>query len=621
MTSGVEQLKADVVALMRAGDLGRAEARLRDYLDSGNVSFDGSFLLATVLASQGKPQEALIQVDHALTQNSGDPRALVVRGDVLAQLGREDDALQSYGAARSRGAAQRIVDPRCAAVFFSRGRSQMRLGRWEAAEAALTQALALDPQLADAHALRGECLLARQHLLHADQALRQALALREEAHWWNLLANNLLNQARVEEALTAYDKAVALNPPDAALIHSNRLVALHYSSEANAEALFAEHLRWRALHLPARVEKSAPSPRKPGPLRVGYVSPRFFISAAGALIEPVLTHHDRSQVEVFCYNTSTVEDALTQRLRAAVPHWRSIAQLSDAEAAALIRADDIDVLVDLAGHAPGGRLGLFALRPARVAITWLDYFDTTGLDAIDYIVTDPLHTPDGVAQRFSESVARMPEIRFCFQPPADAPEPAPAPCTQGRGVTFGVFSRLAKIDDRMLERWSRVLSRIPGSRLIVKSMSLQSADMQSAQRERFARRGIAPSSLELRAPSPHREMLAQYADVDIVLDTHPYNGGLTTLEALWMGVPVVTWWGDSMISRQSASILSHIGHAELIAATAADYEDLAVSLAQAPERIASLRKALRPALSRSTLCSPERFTRQFEQLLRELAVQ
>ena len=666
--------------LIRNGALSEAETLLRDHTRSAQSDGEGWFLFATVLATQGRHEDALLPIENALRLIPESAPMWLVHGDILAGLRRTDEARIAYqraislrdgfvaahnrlgcllmdmgdaASARDQFAIAIGKDPQHAQslnnlgsahlalgsvgdaiVFFDRaraaapaylpawlnlGKAQVQLSLLDEAERILRHVTHVDPKAFDAHVALADCLERSMKFSASEVSLRSALALRSDAVLWNRLGNLLVDQAKIQEAIDAYRQAVRLNPPDAAQIHSNILVAMHYDPTVDLHELFLKHVEWRSTHLPGRAHLGThPADFAERRLRIGYVSPRFFKSAVSFLIEPVIRHHDRSQFEVVCYATSTVEDEFTRSLRDNVTLWRNAAQWSDEQLAQQINDDRIDVLVDLAGHAPGNRLGLFAYKPAVVSVTWLDYFDTTGIEEIDYLISDPLHTPEEPIQEFAETVARMPEIRFCYQPPSFAPPPSPVPSAARGFITFGSFNRFSKLNDSTLAMWRDILNGVPGARLVVKNSGLGSADQQRITLEWFARCGLDPERVELRGSSSHAAMLQEYGDIDIALDTQPYNGGITTLEALWMGVPVICMQGDSIISRQSAAILKHIGFDELVAHDSRDYVTLATGLARDGAGLARLRGELRPAMQRSTLCNPEKFTNQLESLFKEL---
>jgi len=312
-------------------------------------------------------------------------------------------------------------------------------------------------------------------------------------------------------------------------------------------------------------------------------------------------------------------DAITEGIRSNSDSWIDALLLSDDELAKQVNEDRIDILVDLSGHTAYNRLPSFALKPAPIQVTWIGYFHSTGMETIDYFITDPFTTPTNSRQLFSETPVWLPHTRFCYSPPDYAPPPYLRMTDDETPVTFGCFNRLEKLVDPVIDAWSRILSDAPNSRLVLKSGNLDNASVCDGLRDRFLIRGIENERLDFRGPSSHAEMLVQYGEIDIALDPFPFNGGMTTLEALWMGVPVVTLAGDSVVSRQTISALANIGLAHELAFSTTDaYIGGAVALANNRARLCDLRQELRPRMVASPLCQPEQFARDLEALYRQM---
>jgi predicted O-linked N-acetylglucosamine transferase (SPINDLY family) len=369
-------------------------------------------------------------------------------------------------------------------------------------------------------------------------------------------------------------------------------------------------------------EDAAPFPNPPLPerrLRVGYVSNDFYSHPVAYFLERVLTAHDHSAVEVFCYANNGRTDGLTDRLRAAADHWRSITQIGDAEGAALIRQDGIDVLIDLSGHTGGNRLTLFARRAAPVQVSWLGYFGTTGVPAMDYILADHHVVPPGEEEFFTEAVRRLPLSYHCFAPPADDVAIGPPPSQASGAITFGSFNNSIKITPAAVALWAEVLRAVPGSHLLLKSRQFADAGVCGTLSDQFAAQGIDPARLQMEGSSPRTDYLAAYNRIDIALDPLPFGGGTITAECLWMGVPVITLRGDRWTGRISTSFLSTIGLGEELVADSPDtYVSKAAALAADPARLADLRAGLRRRLENSPLCDGPAFTRALEQAYREM---
>jgi predicted O-linked N-acetylglucosamine transferase (SPINDLY family) len=309
---------------------------------------------------------------------------------------------------------------------------------------------------------------------------------------------------------------------------------------------------------------------------------------------------------------------LTEMLRAEVANWRDIHPLSDDGFADQVAADGIDILIDLAGHSGNTRLAALARRLAPVQATWIGFPTTTGLPAIDYLIADARMVPPGSEREFTETVVRLPEVAWCYAPPIFAPAVAPPPARATGRLTFGSFNNPAKINRAVLETWAAILDRVPGAQLLIKFRHLDAGGAVEHLRATAAACGLGPDRLLLEGKSPHPEALAAYARVDIALDPFPFNGGTTTCEALWMGVPVLTFPGSTMSGRMGASFVAAAGFPELVAHDRADLIERAVALADDLDRLAMLRDGLRARMAASPLCDGPRFTAGFEAALRAL---
>jgi predicted O-linked N-acetylglucosamine transferase (SPINDLY family) len=332
----------------------------------------------------------------------------------------------------------------------------------------------------------------------------------------------------------------------------------------------------------------------------------------------VLPHHDRDAVEVHCYSDRARPDRHTRFLRAAADRWTDCAGLDDAALTRRIGADAIDILIDLAGHTGANRLPVFARRPAPVQATWAGYVGTTGLAAMDFLIADRHHVPPGCEGDHAETVIRLPDAYVCYAPPDDAPAVSPPPCLGSGTVTFGSFNNLAKINDQVLALWAALLRNRPMRRLRLQSPALTDPATRARVRGRLGRHGVVPDQIVLEGATAPAAMLAAYGEIDIALDPFPYSGGLTTLEALWMGVPVVTLAGERFCSRHSTAHLTVAGHPELVTHEPAAYLALAEALAEDPDRLCRLRGRLRGDLAASPLCDGIRFTRGLEAAYRTM---
>lgn len=425
-----------------------------------------------------------------------------------------------------------------------------------------------------------------------------------------LLANCLNTLGRIRDAAPLYSNVVRLAPGHLPAI-SSAISAAEYANEIGAdEKTVRRQTMMRAFDDPRRCT-AWPNTRDPDRrVRIGYVSPDFREHVAMTLFEDVLRRHDHDRFEVFAYDCGAVRDAKNLALRSHADHWRDIAALDTASVVDLIRADAIDLLVDLAGHTAGNRLMVFARKPAPIAATWLAYPGSTGLPEIDYLVSDAYTSPSRFAGHASETVWRLPATRLCFTPPSGSPAPrmpaADAP------VTFACFNNVSKINPDVLALWKRVLEGVPGSRLVFKYGSLDGAAGRALLARDIEAAGIDPARVHMRGKSSYLELLGEYGDVHVALDPFPYCGGLSSLDALWMGVPVVTLEQTLMAGRQTGAFLHAIGKPEMIAGHPDDYVRIAVALATDRARIAACRNELRAAMLASPLLDYDRFTRDLE---------
>lgn len=588
--------------------------------------------LGVALKEQGLPDQAIDHFQHALALKPDFAAACEGLGSALKEQGRLDAAAEALRAATR-------LDPRFASAYNNLGVVLKDLGRAAEAIAAYEQAIALEPELAEAHNNLGIVLKEQGRLEEAIRHLNQASALKPGyAEACNNLGLVLEIQGKVEEAIAAYRQAIALNPAFSRA-HSNVLFALNYLPRLDAGEIFCEHLDWAKTYadpLGAAIMPHA-NDRTPGrPLRIGYVSPDFRKHPVAYFIESVLAHHDAGRFEITCYSDVSAPDEVTGRLRRlahTTPHvlqhvadrspfsghrWRDIYGLTDEQASALVRQDGIDILIDLAGHTDRNRLLLFARKPAPVQASWIGYFNTSGLAAMDCFISDRYSSPEELPQRFTEQLIRLPHSRFCYLPPAYAPAVVDPPATTDGHITFGCFNNLAKINADVVALWAEILSALPDSRLLLKSLALNDESTRQRYRDLFSAHGITPDRIVLSGHSPHAEMLAQYGQMDIALDPFPFSGGLTTCEALWMGVPVVTLAGETLVSRQSASLLMNLGKTEWVAESPRQYVETALRLAADPAGLEGLRRGLRAQMAASPVCDAGAFTLEIESAYRKI---
>jgi predicted O-linked N-acetylglucosamine transferase (SPINDLY family) len=495
--------------------------------------------------------------------------------------------------------------------------------RHDAVVACANEVLQRRPDDSAALTLKGNALRVAGQLDEAVLSYQRVLALRPdaaEAHCNLGAAYQTLG--RYPEAIAAYEQAVLLNP-DEPVFWGNLSVSLTYSPShtpadvRTALRRFDEQLARPLCDMRLHTNNRQPERR----IRVGYVSPDFRKHAVAYFALPLIEGHT-AQVEVFCYYNHRQNDDWTTAFRKAASHWLDCAGMSDAELAERIRADGIDILVDLAGHTENNRLLTFARKPAPVQLTWMGYVTTTGMSAMDWRITHADADPEGADPHYSERLWRLPGTMWCYRPLPDMPEVSASPFARNGHITFGCFNRYSKNSPMVLAAWAQILSRVPDSQLVI---CVPEGEIRQQMARFFSERGIHTERLAAFAKLNHQDFWKLHGEVDIALDPFPFGGGTTTCETLWMGVPVVSVTGSEggdfsprFASRMGYAFLNNIGLPELVANTVSQYVDIAVRLAQDPERLAYLRASLRSKMASAPLTDEARFAREMEEAYRAM---
>lgn len=568
--------------------------------------------LANALNAQGRLDDALAAYRQALRIDAGFAEIHSNLATLLRQKGELAEAI---------AALRRAIElkPGYAMAYSNLGHALLDNRQIPEAIAALQQALALQPNLAIAHNNLGTAYKALGQMDESVAAYRRAL----DSDPTNVLAlANLANELDQlgdrEGSMTLYERAIA-SPHCMPAAYSNYLAVLHYGAEITIAKIAEAHAAYEqrfAKSLRASWPRHLNTRDPDRPLRVGFLSPYFGIHPVGFFLVRPLENLDRSQFETVCYHDGIKDDEITARLRAPAAEWHIVRGVSDDRLAQRIQEDKIDILFDLAGHTAGNRLLLFARKPAPIQITWLDYVGTTGLAAMDYILADPRQIPPEHAGYYREQVLRMPDDYICFDPPLEAPTVGPLPAATNGFVTFVSYNIVPKTSALTIDLWSRVLRELPDARLMLGNRGFGVAAAVERVRKQFAERAIDPGRISFQGWAPRAELLAGYNRADIALDTFPYNGGLTSCEAMWMGVPVVTLPGETFASRHGLAHLTAAGLPEMVARDPDDYVKIAVDLAKDLPRLATLRGGLRERLASSPLCDGRRFAENFGTLLR-----
>ncbi len=481
------------------------------------------------------------------------------------------------------------LEPDNPAVYIHKGDTLVKIGRPREALESYRRALQLQPDHADAHLSMGLALKDLGDMAGALIYVRRALHIK----------------------------------PDNLLAHSSLLHIQNYLGDQPSDQLLEDAKRFGvvAMHL-ARPYTAWPNTADPQrPLGVGLVSGDLRAHPVGYFLEGVLaafTSPDHSRLKFLAYDNHGAADETTRRLRSLCGGWHSTVGITDESLARRIRDDGIDILIDLSGHTGDSRLPMFAWKPAPVQVSWLGYFATTGLPAMDYFLADPWTLPPAQEPFFTEQVWRLPETRLCFTPPRSDVRVNALPALSEGYVTFGCFNKLGKMNDAVVQLWALVLQAVPGSRLFLKCGQLADEGVRQRTFERFAAHGIKAERLLFEGHSERDDYLAAYHRVDIALDPFPFPGGTTTVEALWMGVPVLTLEGERFLARQGVGLLMNAGLADWVAADADAYVALAVEHANDLQALAALRTRLRQQVLTSPIYDAPRFARHLEEALRAM---
>lgn len=612
MTGTLERLQ-EALEHHRAGRLAEAERAYCELLAITPGLPDALHLLGVLLTQTARAEaaEALIAEAVRLGPAVADFRAS--HGDALAALGRFDAAIASYEEALALDPTHPEARTSLGHAHNNRGAALLAAADPCGAERSFRRALEEGATRAEVHNNLGIALARQGRFEEAVVDFTRATTLApERAEIHRNLGLALLRQGRTPEARARYRRAVALAPADAEA-HSDFIFTLDLDAAASAADAAVERRRWGARH-GAGAALAAPHRTTPEPerrLRVGYVSADFRLHSAADVLAPVVLGHDRDAFEIVCYSGVGEPDEITERFRAGVDLWRETRGVPDDALAAMIRDDAVDILVDLSGHSSGNRLPVFARRPAPVQVTGWGHAGGTGLAAIGYAFADAVTVPPGARARFVEEVVELP-APVAYAPPAEAPAVAPLPALAAGHPTFGCFNRLCKIGDPVLALWARVLEAVPGAHLFLKDPALDEPSVRERVRARFAARGGDPDRLRLAGGTGRREHLTAWADVDIALDPFPHGGGVSALEGLWMGVPLVTLCGDAIPGRLGASFLTTLGLADWVAASHATYVAHAARGARDVEALVALRADLRRRLAASPLCDHPAYCRAVE---------
>jgi protein O-GlcNAc transferase len=573
-------------------------------------TFDAASDLAAVLAELGQLDDAIAAGEAALRIDSRRPRGHVSLANALAQRGRKGEGIAAY-----RRAIE--LDPSYFEAWANLAVALESVNRIDEAVVAVEKALALQSDNAVAMTTLGLLRRRQNRLDDAIDLWRRAAEVSPDYFAaTNNLAGALMERGEVSEAIRMCRRTLTQQPAHAGA-HSNLLLALHYDPAQSPQSIADEHqaygraYRFESVSFP-RQRHSAQR------IRIGYVSPNFRQHAVATFIEGILRSHDRSKFQITCYSDARPHemDETTASMRANVDRWFDTAHLNDEELVAHIRSSGEDILVDLSGHIARNRMRTFARRAAPVQVTYLGYQNTTGLDAMDYRLTDAVADPPGGTEAFH--VERLERLRcfFVYSPPAIAPDVAPLPAMRNRYITFGSLNNPPKHNEAIIATWAKVMQRVSGSKIVLLINAPGESERQFV--ELFATHGIAADRVRLIVRDTQASYLRAYENIDIAFDPSPFSGHTTTCDALWMGVPVITLAGAIYAGRMTTSVLTHLPMPQWIAANEREYVDKAAELAADVPRLAKLRSSLRPMMQQSPITDAAAFTADLENAYRRM---
>lgn len=643
---------AKAVKHFQQGKLEDAAREVKRSLRMAPEFADAIFMLGIIESQRGKTEDAIRLIGSAIRKNAGRPSYHYNFGVILHSAGRLQDAMKAYQVATG-------LKPDFAEAHSNLAGVLSELSRHVEALHAADRAIHVNPRLANAFANKGNALKGLGRYDEAITAYRRSLALSEKgsAEVFFNLGIVMEEAGRIREALDAYHQATQIAPdfpkahcnhgfalmrlgqpanavesykraieagPGYRKAHDNLLFTMNYLPGLTQVEIYEAHRRWGADQTATSglAGKAAhPSAGQAGhPLRIGYVSPDFYTHSVAYFFEALLDARDRDVFSIACYSNVEKPDLTTERLKKKVDQWVPIEEMSDEAVAEKIRQDEIDILVDLAGHTAGNRLAVFASKPAPIQVTWLGYPNTTGLETIDYRITDHVADPVGESDLLhTEKLVRIDGPFLCYRPSRDAPDVSVLPAIDAGYVTFGSFNNISKINPAVIRVWSDILHAVSGSRILLKDGAFSDDKVRENFLKQFSVCDVGPERIDFQGKLPKtREHLNYYERVDVALDTFPYNGTTTTCEAMWMGVPVITLKGDRHAARVGASILAHSGFGFLVGSSFKDYVNISTKLAADIERLRNVRVTLRDALKESVICNVELFARSMENAYRQM---
>lgn len=596
----------------QSGRLPQAQLIYQQILQAEPNHADALHLLGLVYHHQGNSAAAVELIQSAISARPTEAMYYFNLGNMQQDMGQLDQAIACYRQALLR-------QPGSVDTLIGLGTALRAQKRLDEAIACYRQALSIQPDCADVHYNLANALQDQGQLDEAISSYRKALLIKPDfAGVYSNLANALRAQGKLDEAIENFRQALFINPDNNAEAYSNLLFTMQYLSTCSPAEVFSEHQRYAELFETPLKPCWQPQPNSRDPerrLKVAYVSGDFCSHAVAYFIEPILASHDKSRVEIYGYYNHAQHDDHTDRIVGYMDHWLVCNNMSDEQLAERIRADGIDILVDLSGHTALNRLPVFARKPAPVQASWIGYPGSTGLTAMDYRITDPWQDPPGLTECYhSETVIRLPG-GMAFQPEPDSPAVNALPALTSGELIFASLNNLSKVNQAVVNLWGRILSALPQARLMLGNVTDSGVEQRLIGM--FSQAGIGAERLILQPRVTMAGYLALHQQIDVALDPFPYNGGTTTMHSLWMGVPVITLAGDHPVSRLSAAHMSRVGLSEFISHSEEEYLQCALRAAQDLPALNRVRQSLRERMN-GPECDPANITRHLEAAYRDM---
>jgi protein O-GlcNAc transferase len=603
-------LSTYALALQQRGDFELAEKQYRAALGINPEFAEVRNHLGSLLVQRRKLTEAVVELNEAVRLKPEYPQAHHNLALAHTGLGQMDLALASYRVALEQ-------EPKRVETWEALGRVLLDIRQYPAAAAAFSRAIALRPS-SGLYLLLGAAQGGLEDLDSAILATRKGVELDpESADAHEALGGELSWTGQFAEATVELRRAMAIDPRQKSA-HSKLIYGLLMQDGFDPLDILKAHTEWGRLHAdsvtPLRRPRNHPAPGRR--LRVGYISNNFRRQAVSAFVLPILQHHDRQAVEIYCYSDVEIPDEVTRRIQKYANQWRETWAMNDEQLAGQIREDRVDILVELTGHIGKGRLGALAYKPSPVQISYIGYQGTTGVSAVDYVLSDDWTDPAGNEKYYVEKLFRLPATFFVYEPPADAPLVAPLPAWRAGHVTFGCLNAVNKISVRAVGLWSQVMRATAGSRMMVLTTRCEATNRRLL--ENFAAHGITADRVELLQRTSAEGYYRRYNSIDLALDPVPFNGHTTTCDAAWMGCPTVTLSGQIYAHRFGGSVMRNLGLADLVTESEQAYVAAAVGLAGDLNRLGKMRSNLRFDMQRSPLTDGPGFTRNLEQAYRQM---